>query len=281
MQGKRVKKQYLDCFGRYLKEQERSFSTVEKYVGEVSRFVCWLKGAEVTKEAVARWKGHLQRKGYAPSTINGKLTALDRFLDFLGWQDCKVKHLRLQRRFFRDDRRELNQKEYERLISTAKGRGKERLALIMESICGTGIRVSEVKYLTVEAAETGRAEISLKGKIRSILIPGKLCKKLLKYAKKHKIDSGEIFLTRKGRSLSRKQIWSEMKLLCERAGVMASKVFPHNLRHLFARAFYRVCRDVSKLADLLGHSSLETTRLYLISTGLAHSRALERLGLVS
>ena len=159
--------------------------------------------------------------------------------------------------------------------------GRERLALLIETICATGIRVSEVKYIIVESACTGRAEISLKGKIRTILLPGKLCRKLRKYAKKRKIASGEIFLTRSGRSLSRRQIWAEMKALCAKAGVERSKVFPHNLRHLFARLFYRVCRDVVKLADVLGHSSIETTRIYLISTGAEHAKQLERLGLVS
>ena len=177
--------------------------------------------------------------------------------------------------------RELTREDYDRLIATARQLGRERLALLMETICATGIRVSEVKYLTVEAVEAGRAEISLKGKIRTILIPGKLCRKLRKYARTQKIVSGEIFLTRNGKGLSRRQIWAEMKSLCAKAGVEATKVFPHNLRHLFAQAFYRVCRDVVKLADVLGHSSIETTRIYLISTGEEHVRQLDRLGLIS
>ena len=159
--------------------------------------------------------------------------------------------------------------------------GKERIALLMETICATGIRVSEVKYITAEAAERGRTEVSLKGKVRTILIPGKLCRKLQKYAKKQKIVSGEIFLTRNGKGLSRRQIWAEMKSICGRAGVAASKVFPHNLRHLFARTFYKACRDVVKLADVLGHSSIETTRIYLISTGAEHARQMGRLGLIT
>ena len=166
-------------------------------------------------------------------------------------------------------------------MDTAWDLGRVRLALLLETICATGIRVSEVPYITVEAIRSGRAEITLKGKIRTILLPGKLCRKLQKYAGKRKITSGEIFLTRNGRGLSRRQIWAEMKSLCARAGVAASKVFPHNLRHLFARTFYRACRDVAKLADMLGHSSIETTRLYLISTGTEHARQLERLGLVT
>lgn len=271
----------LASFRAYLQDEERSKATVEKYLCEVRQFFAWLNGTEVTKAVVAEWKEHLLHEGYEPSTVNGKLTALDRFFDFMGWGDCKVKHLKLQRRLFRDDSRELTKAEYERLIATAEEMGKERLALLMEAICGTGIRVSEVQYLTVEAAQTGKVEIYLKGKVRTILIPSKLCKKLLKYAKKHKIASGEIFLTRGGKSLSRKQIWAEMKALCKKAGVAPSKVFPHNLRHLFARTFYRVCRDVAKLADVLGHSSIETTRIYLISTGAEHAKTMDMLRLVS
>ena len=281
MEHKIMTTEQLHSFRNYLQEEERSEATAEKYLCEVTQFAAWLNNTEVTKSAVAEWKEHLLSEGYEPSTVNGKLTALDRFFDFMGWSDCKVKHLKLQRRLFRDESRELTKAEYERLIETAEGLGKERLALLMESICGTGIRVSEVKYLTVEAAQQGKVEIYLKGKVRTILIPGKLCKKLLKYAKKHKIASGEIFLTRGGKSLSRKQIWAEMKALCKRAGVAPSKVFPHNLRHLFARTFYRVCRDVAKLADVLGHSSIETTRIYLISTGAEHAKTLDLLRLVS
>ena len=168
-----------------------------------------------------------------------------------------------------------------RSVETAKRTGKERLALLLESIAATGIRVSEVQYLTVEAARTGRTEISLKGKIRVILLPHRLCRKLLKYAKKQKTVSGQIFLTRNGKSMSRKQIWAEMKALCKAAGIAADKVFPHNLRHLFAREFYKICRDVVKLADILGHSSIETTRIYLLSTGEEHVKQLSRLRLIS
>ncbi len=192
-----------------------------------------------------------------------------------------MKYLKIQRQMFRSSRRDLTREDYLKLVETAAELGKERLALLIETICATGIRVSEVKYITVEAAHAGQACISLKGKLRTILLPGKLCHKLKKYARKKKIASGEIFLTRSGKSLSRRQIWAEMKALCAKAGVERSKVFPHNLRHLFARTFYRACRDVVKLADVLGHSSIETTRIYLVSTGVEHARQMERLGLVS
>ena len=205
---------------------------------------------------------------------------MNQFFTFLGWEDCRVKSLKIQRKLFRDDRRELTREEYERLLDAAHGLGRERLALLLETICATGIRVSEVKYITVEAARAGRAEVSLKGKLRTILLPGKLCRKLKKYARAQKIASGEIFRTRSGKSLSRRQIWAEMKRLCKSAGVAPSKVFPHNLRHLFARTFYKVCRDVVKLADVLGHSSVETTRIYLISTGAEHAGILRKMRLI-
>ena len=280
MEQRIITARQLRAFQQHLEREERSAATVEKYLREARRFSAWLDGGAVSKASAARWKEHLLQAGYCPGTINGKLTALDRLLAFLGWEDCRVKHLKLQRRLFRDTERELTREEYGRLLSAAERCGRARLTLLMEAICATGIRVSEVKYLTVEAARAGRAEIALKGKIRTILIPGKLCRKLLQYAREQNIASGEIFLTRGGNSLSRKQIWADMKDLCRQAGVAPSKVFPHNLRHLFARIFYRVCRDVAKLADVLGHSSIETTRVYLISTGVEHARLLERLRLI-
>lgn len=280
MNGKQITTQQLTTFARHLRQAERSPGTIENYLRHVRAFAAWLAGRPVTKEAAADWKEYLLDKGYCPTTINAMLGGLNRFLAFVGWQECQVKALRLQRQLFRDDSKELTRAEYDRLITTAHTLGRERLALLMEAICATGIRVSEVRYLTVESVQRGKAEIALKGKIRTILIPGKLRRKLLKYAHKNKTASGEIFLTRNGKGMSRKQIWAEMKAICEKAGVAPSKVFPHNLRHLFARTFYKVCRDVAKLADLLGHSSIETTRIYLISTGTEHARQLERLGLV-
>lgn len=280
MENRSISAENIAAFAAYLRAEERSSGTVEKYLRDVCTFAAWLGDRPMTKELAAAWKDTLLT-GHAPVTVNAMLAAVNSLFRFMGWEDCKLKALRLQRRMFRDDSRELTRAEYDRLLETARAQGKERLALLMETICATGIRVSEVRYLTVEAVAAGRAEIALKGKIRTILLPGKLCRKLKKYAEKQKTVSGEIFLTRNGTGLSRRQIWSEMKALCKLAGVAASKVFPHNLRHLFARTFYRVCRDVAKLADVLGHSSIETTRIYLISTGAEHERALERLGLVS
>ena len=229
---------------------------------------------------MGEWRGYLLKAGRKPVTINGKLSALNKFFTFLGWADCRTKYLKVQRKLFRSTEKQLSKQEYIRLMETAHSLRRERLALLMETICATGIRVSEVKYITAEAIRAGRTEIALKGKIRTILLPGKLCRKLKKYAGKRKIVSGEVFLTRNGKGMSRRQIWAEMKSLCEKAGVAPSKVFPHNLRHLFAQTFYRVCRDVAKLADVLGHSSIETTRLYLISTEAEHVRQMERMGLI-
>lgn len=270
----------INAFAQSLRQEERAQGTIENYLRHLRAFAAWLGGGELTPATAPAWKAELLAKGYAPGTVNAMLVSLNRFLDFLGYGNCKVKALRIQRRLFRENRKELTRQEYDRLLSTARAQGKERLALLMEAICATGIRVSEVQYLTVEALREGRAEISLKGKIRTILLPQKLCRKLRKYARKNKIASGEIFLTRSRSGLSRKQIWAEMKALCGQAGIAPTKVFPHNLRHLFARTFYKVCCDVVKLADLLGHSSVETTRIYLISSGADHARQLEQLGLV-
>ena len=268
-------------FQEQLRSEERGQSTMRGYLRTIRGFAAWLEGRLVTQEQTAAWKEHLLESGYRPETVNGKLSAVNKFFAFLGWPECRVKYLRIQRRLFRNTERELGKEEYLRLLETAEGLGKRRLGLLMETICATGIRVSEVKYITVEAVQAGRAEISLKGKIRTILIPNKLCRKLQKYARQQKTVSGEIFLTRNGKGLTRRQIWAEMKALSRQAGVAATKVFPHNLRHLFARTFYRSSRDVARLADVLGHSSIETTRIYLISTGVEHARQLERLGLIS
>ena len=270
------------AFSTALFQAERSQATVEKYLRSVRAFSLFLDGQPVTKDIVLAWKKHLQREeNYSPSTVNASLAALNCLFSFLGWTDCRTHYLKIQRRLFRETGRELDRADYEKLIAAALGLGRERIALVMETICATGIRVGEVRYITVEAVRAGSATISLKGKIRTILLPGKLCKKLLKYARKQKITSGEIILTGGGKPMSRCQIWAEMKRVCKTAGVDSSKVFPHNLRHLFATVFYRTCRDIAKLADLLGHSSIETTRIYLVTSGTEHQREIDRLGLVS
>ena len=270
----------LTAFERHLRLEEREPATIEKYLRDIRSFAAWLEERALCKEAVVAWKENLLAKHYAPSTVNSMLIAVNRFFRFQHWDELRVKTVRVQRQIFRRRDKELTKEEYRRLLETADALGKKRLALLIETICATGIRVSEVKYITAEAVQMGRADISLKGKIRTILLPGKLRRKLQKYARKKKIASGEIFITRSGKGISRRQIWAEMKALCGKAGVEPSKVFPHNLRHLFARTFYRACKDVVKLADVLGHSSVETTRIYLISTGTEHIRQIERLGLI-
>ena len=273
---RQILQSHIADYADFLRREERAPATIEKYLRDVRSFAAWLDGRPVDKQLASEWKTHLLSEGLSPATVNGKVSAVNGLFRFLGWEDCRVKFLRLQRRAFRDASRELTRSEFDQLRSAASG----RQALLLEAICATGIRVSEVRYITVEAAQAGRADISLKGKIRTILLPGKLCRKLLKFARQQGIVSGEIFLTKDEKSLTRHQIWREMKILCKKAGVKASKVFPHNLRHLFAVTFYKATRDIVKLADLLGHSSINTTRIYLLTTGAEHVRQLERLGLV-
>ncbi len=276
-----VTEKELARFAGYLRREERESSTIEAYLRAARKFAAWLDGRAVTKELAAAWKVSLLEQGYRPVSINAMLAAVNKLLACMGREDCKVRYLRIQRQMFRKTERELTRAEYQRLLEAAQTRGDARLLLLLETLCATGIRVSELQYITVDAAQNGVAEIALKGKIRTILLPTKLCRKLLKYAKKRNIRQGQIFLTRNGNGLSRKFIWSEMKKLCESAGVSRSKVFPHNLRGLFARTFYAACRDVVRLADVLGHSSIETTRIYLLSTAKESARQLDRLNLLS
>ena len=248
-------------FQEGLRRMERSGATIEKYGRDLAAFYRWLPGDKaVTRERVLDYKDRLCRS-YAPASVNSMLSALRAFFQFAGWKDCGVKLLRIQRRVFISQERELSRAEYQRLVETAERRGSRRLSILLQLLASTGIRASEVRYITVEAARRGRAEISLKGKSRSILLPGKLCRKLLSYARGQKIASGQIMLTRSGKPLNRKEIWALLKNLCAAAGVEPGKVFPHNLRHLFARTFYQARRDIVQLADLLGHSSVNTTRL--------------------
>ena len=276
-----ITKTTIEQFEAYLHKEERSNGTVDNYIRNVRELAAWLAGQAVTKEQLVAWKDALQAKRLQPTTVNAKLAAIGCFLRVMGWQDCQVRFLRVQRRVFREKEKELTREEYEKLLAAAQQQGSARLALLLETICATGVRVSEVQYITVEAARRGRADVTMKGKIRTILIPNKLCRKLLKYAKQTKTASGKIFLTRNGTALSRKQIWAEMKSLCQAAGVSPGKVFPHNLRHLFATVFYRACHDIVKLADVLGHSRIETTRIYLVTTGFEYAKQLEQLGLAS
>lgn len=270
----------FDQFEDYLRHDEREESTIEAYLRSLTRFAEWADGRAVTKELAMEWKTALSEAGYRPISVNAMLAAVNKFFTCMGREDCKVKYLKLQRQMFRKSERDLSKEEYQRLVQAAHEKGDLRMELILETICATGIRVGELKYITVEAIRAGVAEIALKGKIRTILLPHRLCRKLQKYAKQQKIASGKLFLTQDGLPVSRQSIWTRMKALCEAAGVERSKVFPHNLRSLFARSFYGSCHDVVRLADVLGHSSIETTRIYLMSTGKEYLRQLDKLGLV-
>ena len=275
---RRIDPARLAAFQAELLRKEYSVGTAENYLRAVRAFARW-SGGMVDRRLVLTWKAQLTAQ-YAPATVNAMLAGINRFFAFMGWPECKVKALRLQRRSFREAERELDRGEYRALVRTARTLGRERLALVMETICATGIRVGEVPFITVEAACRGRTDVALKGKVRTIFLPDRLCRRLLQYARKQKITSGEIFLTGGGKPMSRCQIWAEMKRICKAAGVDSSKVFPHNLRHLFATVYYRIYKDIVKLADILGHSSVETTRIYLLTTGQEHRRQLERLKLV-
>ena len=272
--------QAFDQFEDYLRHDEREESTIEAYLRSLTRFAEWADGRAVTKELAMEWKAALAEAGYRPISVNAMLAAVNKFFICMGREDCKVKYLKLQRQMFRKSEKDLSKEEYQRLVQAAHEKGDLRMELILETICATGIRVGELKYITLEAVRAGVAEIALKGKIRTILLPHRLCRKLQKYAKQQKIASGKIFLTQDGLPVSRQSIWTRMKALCEAAGVERSKVFPHNLRSLFARSFYGSCHDVVCLADVLGHSSIETTRIYLMSTGKEYLRQLDKLGLV-
>lgn len=275
-----ITQEKLKSYSEWLRREERSDNTIAKYLHDLQEFSMWAADRSITKEMVTEWKGQLSNLGRSARTINGALAALHGFFGFMEWNECRVKYLKVQRQMFRETSRELTKEEYLCLVQIAEKQGNQRLSLLLETICGTGVRVSEVRYITLEAARNGRADISLKGKVRTILFSNKLCRKLIKYAKKQKIASGEIFITKNGKGMSRRQIWGEMKKLCKEAGVDDSKVFPHNLRHLFARTYYKVCKDIVRLADVLGHSSIETTRIYLVTTGIEHRQQLERLGLI-
>lgn len=265
-------------FVNYLCREEKSAATQEKYLRDVRVFCVYADDNEITKEIVVAWKKQLVDSGYAVRSINSMLASVNSLLDFLGLPNCKVKNIRTQRQTYCAEDKELTKTEYLRLLAASKK--NEQLNLVIQTICGTGIRVSELRYFTVEALRYGEVTVDCKNKTRTILVPGKLKNILLNYAKKHGITAGAIFVTRTGKPLNRSNIWSAMKKLCETAGVKPSKVFPHNLRKLFARTFYGIEKDIAKLADILGHSSINTTRIYIITTGIEHRRKIEQLGLV-
>ena len=279
MEERVIRDESIKAFEKYLLTEEKAENTVEKYIRDVRAFIGFV-GVSLTKEAVISYKNHLTEHGYAKRSINSMLCSVNAFLDFLVCSDCKVKLLKLQRDVFCDESKELTRAEFERLCNVALSGGNRRLYMLLKTLCGTGIRVSELQFVTVEAVKNSEAVVTLKGKTRTVFFVKELRKKLLYYAKENGITHGQIFVTKTGRPMSRTNIWREMKNLCRKAKVDESKVFPHNLRHLFARVFYGLKKDIAKLADILGHSSIETTRLYIISSGHEHRREMERMKLI-
>ena len=279
MKGRIITAKTIAEFERHLISEEKSVLTIGKYIRDVKAFIKFAGGSGVTKETVIAYKKHLQ-ENYAVRSVNSMLASINSLFSFLGWHDLKVKSLKLQQQVFCPEEKELTRAEYTRLCRTAKCRHNERLNLILQTICGTGIRVSELQYITVEAVKNGEAVVNCKAKTRSVFIVKELKQKLLRWAAKQGIKNGMIFVTRTGKPISRTNIWREMKALCAEANVNPQKVFPHNLRHLFARVFYGIEKDIAKLADVLGHSSINTTRIYIISTGTEHRRRMENMRLI-
>ena len=263
----------------YLYEDEKSDSTIEKYMRDIRFFREWLGGKGVDKSVVVEYKKELCEK-YAPKSVNSILSSLNALFIYMNWYDLKVKTLNIQRRIFADKEKELSKAEYERLLTAAKNKKNERLYYLMQTIGSTGLRISELKYVTCEAVNAGQAVINCKGKIRQVFLPKQLCKMLKAYIKQQNIESGSVFITRSGKPLDRSTVWKMLKNLCERANVAKSKVFPHNFRHLFAKTFYSLKKDIVRLADILGHSSIETTRVYTIESGEIHKMQLQKLGLL-
>lgn len=266
-------------YEEHLINEEKSEVTIEKYIRDIKAFYRWLDNRELTKQIVLEYKSKLVNE-YAPASVNSVIAALNGFFTHNEWHGLKVKSLKLQKALFSKTEKELTKQEYERLLKAATSKKNERLNLIMQTICSTGIRVSELKYVTVEAVKQGQAQVKLKGKIRVVMFTKELCRILKKYIYEQRITAGAIFITKTGKPIDRHTIWKSMKMLCETANVAPEKVFPHNLRHLFARTFYGIQKDIVRLADILGHSSINTTRIYTIENGEMHRQQMHRLGLV-
>ena len=266
-------------YENYLLEQERSSATILKYIHGLKEAMVFFEGNELVKQDIIRWKKQLAER-YSVSSVNGALAALNGCFNFCGWEELKVRPLKRQREIFCPEDKELTQKEYVRLVHTAQKQGNLRLSLVIQTICSTGIRVSELKYITAESVATGRAIVFSKGKQRKVFLPKRLCILLKMYLKQQQRTKGPVFVTKNDRPLNRSNIWREMKALCDTADVSPEKVFPHNLCHLFARIYYTLEKDLSRLADLLGHTSVDTTRIYTAESGAVHARQMERMGLV-
>ena len=279
MKRQKLQETMISPYETALREAEKSAATMEKYLHHVRQFVAHDAGRRIDKALVLEYKTRLG-KLYAPSSANAALAAVNGFLRFWGFESCCVRPFKVQKKLYCPEEKELSREEYIRLVRAAKEKSSERLALLLEAICATGIRVSELQFITVEAVSQGEAIVTCKGKTRTVFLPAALQKKLRRYIQSQKIQSGSVFITRTGKPMNRSNIWREMKALCERANVAPSKVFPHSLRHLFARCFYSIDHDVAKLADILGHSNINTTRIYIITTGAEHRRKMETMRLV-
>lgn len=277
--SREITPEHASCFAAFLREQEKSASTIAKYGRDLAAFRAFLRGAPLTKSALIEWKEHLTGR-YVAASINTMLAAVNTFLEFTGWTDCKVRPLKIQQNLFCQAEKELTRGEYLRLVQAAGHTGNERLSLLLQTICATGIRVSELKYITVEAVCAGRAVVNCKAKTRVVFLPEKLKQALKRYVRKRKIAAGPVFVTKHGKALDRSNIWRDMKALCESANVEPGKVFPHNLRHLFARTYYALEKDLNRLADILGHSNVNTTRIYTMESGTVHARQVDRMKLV-
>lgn len=269
----------INEFKKYLKENERSANTISKYIRDIRAFAQWLNGNEVTKELVVEYKSYIYQR-YAVSSVNSMLSSINSFFDYSGMCHLKVRTIKVQRAIFCSKEKELTKNDYEKLLSTAKAENKEKLYMVIQTLCALGLRVSELRYITTDAVKRGYAQIDCKGKVRMVILPCRICKLLQKYIDKNKILSGAVFITRNGNPLDRSNIWSSMKALCKRAGVSEKKVFPHNLRHLFARTYYKLKKDIVRLADILGHSSINTTRIYTMESGEIHRQTMQKLDLL-
>ncbi len=269
----------IENFKDYLINEEKASATLDKYMRDVKAFLVWVSGEKVDKRKVLDYKEYLMGK-FTPSSVNSVLSSLNSFFDYNEWYGLKVKMLRIQKQIFAQKDKELSKEEYERLLDAAKSKSNERLYMLMQTICSSGIRVSELQYVTVEAVKMRKAVINCKGKMRIVILSEKLCRMLEKYAKRRIIKNGPVFVTRTGKPLDRSTIWKMMKSLCKSANVSEQKVFPHNLRHLFARTYYTIQKDIVRLADILGHSSINTTRIYTMETGEIHRRQIQELGLL-
>ena len=276
---RKITTEIIDSYRDYLISEEKSEATMDKYLRDVREFADWISDREFDKTAVLTYKTELTER-YAPASVNTILSSLNSFFAFNEWYELKVKTLKIQRQIFASDEKELTKAEYERLLKAAKSKKNERLYLLMQTICATGIRVSELRHITVEAVFRGRAEINCKGKRRTVFIPSQLCQILKQYIKEQKIKSGSVFISKNGNPLNRSNIWTDMKKLCKSAGVSEKKVFPHNLRHLFARTYYSLQKDIVRLADILGHTSVNTTRIYTMESGEIHRKQIQKLGLL-